>query len=441
MTEGISIHYQDHAYPICSECGNDSIIKWRNNYICDSCGIVLSTEPFSSQIQDQYYDRWGEMAPNISLSRSIGSFTELLSHKQSTHLIRLAKLDAWDHIDYHKKKEDQAKQILFTITKKLHYSISESLKKEILSKEKEIRNSSDPYSRDRNPERTIPVLLFAFSRKRPFIINPNKLIEFSHITRKEFYRELKHLREVGFLPEPSENAEEKLILLFIDHFKNKYLLGKQFFDEVRVLTKGLWKNINGTTKHKAALITRIALSTFMGDVNINETAITSFFHDTPYESLQNDLRDLCLLTNITGFTTIGESNNQIIALKEIFLKNSSVTNNKKRNLCKKSEIKETFNNVKKNCLNFRSLNSTKSPCKKGPGSSMGGKHPNARESVLGSVVFGISTFDAQFLVFSYMFSSYCGFYYFHVLIIESFDLNSRTQLTGKDPPQLFFSIL
>jgi len=438
MTEGISIHYQDHTYPICPECGNDSIIKQRNNYICDSCGVVLSTEPFSSQIQDQYYDRQGEMAPNISLSRSIGCFTELLNHKQSTHLIRLARLDARDRIDYNKKKDNQAKQILFNITKKLQYSISESLKKEILCTEREIRNSSDPYSRDRNPERTIPVLLFAFSRKRSFIINPNKLIEFSHITRREFYRELKHLREDGFLPKPSKKAQEKSILLFIDHFKNKFLLGKQFFDEVRVLTKRL--NINGTTKHRAALITRIALSTFMGDVNINETAITSFFHDTPYESLQNDLRDLCLLTNITGFTTIGESNNQIIALKEIFLKNSCVTNNKKRNL-KKSEIKKTFNNVKKNCLNFRSLNSTKSPCKEGSCLSMERNHPNARESLLGSAFLGISTFDAQSLVFSYMFSSYYGFYYFHILIMEPFDLNSRTQLTGKDPPQLFFSIL
>ncbi len=220
----------------CDLCDSTDIIETREGYTCRDCGIVLETQKL------EYHRPYNiEVLQHAVLgSTQIGFKKERLRSPDSRRLEKLNKL--------HSTKSNgevvniKARSEISRILASLSYS--DSYKEEIFKKFADIRSRLDAGTKYRNPEKLIPIVIFACLKMQNVSVNQVELLKFSKISKKDFNKFKYQLKT--FVPEYAERNRQTCVLDRVFEVSEHFQLGMPYYYQSKAILLKLWDGIKCT---------------------------------------------------------------------------------------------------------------------------------------------------------------------------------------------------
>ncbi len=220
----------------CDMCDSTDVVETAEGYSCRNCGIVLETRKL------EYHHPYNTEVVQYAVlgTTQIGSFRERSQNGESRHYDKLNKISSIKSSAH--SLSTHAKIEISRIFNALN--LSENLKDSVLKKFNTFYESLQPGTKYRTPEKLVPIVIYFCFKFRNISIKESKLLEVSHISKKDF--NAFKLQILEFFPQYKTRNRKEYILQKILEISEHCNLGMEFFYQSKKILYKLWDTINNT---------------------------------------------------------------------------------------------------------------------------------------------------------------------------------------------------
>ncbi|MBD3213329.1 MAG: hypothetical protein GF311_12035 [Candidatus Lokiarchaeota archaeon] len=435
---------------ICDECASH-IIKTEQGFACSNCGLVQKGTHIKTEYREIPYARRFETASTRGKRRTtLGTMQERNKCKNSRTLNRQERLDGkLSSLEYEEERILTGAQVFDRLEASMNFTLSCALRNMVVSAFQNVRECLPERSRFKNPHFTVPILLVDTLEKNLINVDVSKVIEYSGMKKKQFYREKRVLKRRQLIAHCTNDKRFFYIISLVNQFKDYYErdgLGLHFLKESTIIASHI--GMNGTKKRLATLITIIALSDLDSYDTFTLKEIKAFFNYTSHSTLQSDLAVLCASHNILGFDTIKKSRAQIRTLKKRLLEQYEIDIKGEDSTSKLDASEKTHTKTEKSTIlekpQLKILKTSSREKLMELVEKLKVPHSKKKQRRIGYLFFYTwykermspsSKVIVRKNIYIFIFPrDIILVYYEHFLIFRRYDLNYVVKLTGKDPP-------
>ena len=219
----------------CDECGSLDINSDSGEYVCKACGLVLDLQKL------EYHKPYREDKLQRSVliknsSTKIGYRHERMNSRSFKRLHRIQQVKNSEQVAQ-TEIHHEINRLQSTLDIKLNHA---QLQKKVIS----IRNSLNPGTKYRNPEKLVPIAMYVFCKQNKVSINKRALLGVARVGKKDFHSFLTTI--LKFFPHYDEEKKRDYILQKVMKITETFELGMDFYFLSKDILYRLWNVIKNT---------------------------------------------------------------------------------------------------------------------------------------------------------------------------------------------------